>query len=321
MQRPKNETRRASRGAIPSTTGGRDGGRVYARTATPIPITGLETQVTQLQRQIADMESALADTELRLKKAHRDSASADEMVGKMLVRVAEVEGKLRAAQKQAADAEAELTAARTAQAELTERLRATEMLRSGNKQDNDRVRAELDAARTEATVSIAAAEEAQEALAAERKEAGALRAQLAREREERESLRARVAEFAAVCEERDQALRREEELEAALALARREIEEARGAPDTHPGAAEVQRLRGVIADAMKILSDAADLETAAEEPEGEITQPLTFRASSSAVPLAPTEPPPSSSDDSESGEQEDETQFFLKVLRSTRAKK
>lgn len=166
MQRSKNETRRAPR----------------AVTSDP----PAEAPLASQQRQIAELEATLADTEARLKKARRESATADEMIGQMLARVAEVEGKLRAAQKQAAEAEE----------------------RAADTQDHERLRGELEAA--------------QEALMAEREQSAALRAQLAREREERESLSARVAEFAAVCEERDQALRREEELEAALARAKEE---------------------------------------------------------------------------------------------------
>jgi chromosome segregation ATPase len=306
MQRSKNETRRAPR----------------APTSEP----PLETPpLAHMQRQIAELEATLADTDARLKRARRESATADEMIGQMLARVAEVEGKLRAAQKQATDAEERAAAA---MAQLAEE--------RGADDDRARLRVELEAARTEATLSIAAAETAQEALLTEREQSAALRAQLAREREERESLRARVAEFAAVCEERDQALRREEELEAALARAKEDAAAARRAGD-HEGAnaADVQRLRGALGDVKRILmaleqrdADAARLragmlaaartlldkhaaepapppavEAAPDEPssDGDTTQPFT-----SSIAREPAE-----------GE-DDETQFFLNILRANR---
>lgn len=292
MQRSKNETRRTSRGA------------------TSDPPT--ETPLAHHQRRIAELEATLADTEDRLKKARRESATADEMIGQMLARVSEVEGKLRATQKHTTEAE--------------ERAAADET-------DRERRRAELEAARTEATIAVAAAETAQEALIAEREQIGALRAelsreraqsardreereslraQLAREREERESLRARVAEFAAVCEERDQALRREEELEEALARAQQS-----------EGAAEVQRLRGVLADVKRMLvnleqrdADAARLRAgvlaaarglldkhAAEPARNDAVEPPFDVESSHYRPV--TEPRAAAEDD-------EETMFFLK---------
>jgi chromosome segregation ATPase len=232
----------------------------------------------------------------------------------MLARVAEVEGKLRAAQKQATDADERA-------AELHAQLAKA---RTANKQELDRARAELEAVRADSSVTSATAEKA---LAAEREQVSALRAeldrartQLAREREERESLRARVADFAAVCDERDQALRREEELEAALA-------ESQRMQESNAGGAEVQRLRSALGDAKRMLAAACDLlegatseppsspaESAREEPssDGEVTQPLAFRA---------TEMPDADPDGDhaiESGGDDDETQFFVQILRKKR---
>ena len=235
-------------------------------------------ELAHLYRKIADMQGELAETEARLEKALHESAGADEMVGQMLARMGEVEGRLHGTQKQAAEANAraegaesraselaaQLGKARATQAELAERLRAAESRLSGDRRDFDRLRSELEAARTEATVAIAAAEEAQDNLLKERDQSITLRAELSREastrqrdRDERETLRLRVSELALVCDERDKALLREEMLEADLEAARREVADtlARASSGEHrmgdaiaDKAARIEELEGDLSD-------------------------------------------------------------------------
>lgn len=267
---------RAPQSTRPPPLSGHDTGPASARAEprstratgpTSGPASSRTEELAQLYRKIADMQAELADAEARFDRAMRSSAGADEMVGQMLARVADVEAKLAAATKQATDAEAragelatQLGKARATQAEIAERLRVAESRLRGDHQESDRFQAELEAARTEATMSIAAAEEAQDALIRERDTVTALRAdlaraeaQLSREREERESLRARVREFAEVCDERDKALLREELLAADLEATKQELAEMqrKAASGEHRLGAEVERI--------------ADLEAALEQ--------------------------------------------------------
>ncbi|APR83505.1 Chromosome partition protein smc [Minicystis rosea] len=213
----------------------------------------------QLHRKLADMQAELTGAQKRLERALHESAHADEMIGQMLARVADAEARMRVSQKQAAEAEAraadlatELARAREAQAALTERLGAMEARALGDPEEMERLCRALDAARTETTVALAAVEQTEEALAEERAQATALRnelarehAELLREREERESLRARITELAHVCNERDDALAREELLQAELDTLRARIA---AAPDGEAPVSALDDVRRALLD-------------------------------------------------------------------------
>jgi chromosome segregation ATPase len=199
-QRARQETRRIPGGPLrsdadppPSSTRGTDPRLAPGSSrAVASPASTRSEELAQVYRKLGDTQAALADADARAEKAHAESEAADEMVGQMLARVSEVEARLRAAQKQAADADLRAASAK-------ERLEAQSL-------ELKRTAAEADE---------------------QRREAEALRARINREHEERESLRARVTEFAAVCEERDTALLREELLEADLTAAREALDAAR----------------------------------------------------------------------------------------------
>ncbi|MEP7123510.1 MAG: hypothetical protein ABJE95_21460 [Byssovorax sp.] len=168
--------------------------------------------LAHLYRKIADLQADCAESEARAVKAEREQSEADGMLGQMLARVAEVEGRLRAEQKLRVEGEAMAAQAgklRASQAEMLERLQTLES-------QAERARLDLTHARREAATHRLAADDQLHLLAKEREDTAALLARLEREQRDREGLRARVVELDRAASERNEALARARDLQAEL---------------------------------------------------------------------------------------------------------
>ena len=184
-------------------------------------------ELAHLYRKIADLQADVAESEARAVKAERERAATDEMLGQMLARVSEVEGRLRVEQKRAEGGAAVVAQAaqfRASQSEPQERLQAVEA-------QNERLRIDLTHSRREAGTHRLAADDQLHLLAKEREETADLRARLDREQQEREALRARIAELDGTAGAHHETPTRERDLSARLAQAWVEIRSAHDGRD------------------------------------------------------------------------------------------
>ena len=185
-------------------------------------------ELAQLYRKIADLQSELVEAETRLEKARAESAGADESAGQMLAHVADVEGRLRAAQKQAEEAEQGAAEAEARAGEMAAQLGKTRAELSSVRRELTAARAEAAAEREKLRGEFEVLHDEDEARWAELVlEVEELKTQRGLEQEEREKLRAQVSALAEVQGQRDKAMLREELLEADLEATRRDLGEAR----------------------------------------------------------------------------------------------